>query len=85
MVYINGEFSWPINIVCGVPQDCCLGPLLFSIYINDLPSALSSADITLYAGDITPYEAAENVSLLYQNLQEDLVNVEKWATKTILC
>ena len=41
------------NISCGIPQGSVMGPLLFNIVINDLPSATRSFDFVMYADDTT--------------------------------
>ena len=48
---VGRETSEPMRVDCGVPQGSILGPLLFTIYVNDLPSAVSNSKIKLYADD----------------------------------
>ena len=48
---VNGVDSQTENIEIGVPQGSCLGPLLFLVYINDLPRALKNSTISMYADD----------------------------------
>ena len=65
-VFLNGKKSNYKEVLFGVPQGSVLGPLLFLIYINDLPKALIFSDVTLFADD---------TCLLYSN--SSLKQIEK--------
>ena len=49
-VHINKAFSESGNLLCEVPQGSILGPLLFLLYINDMPQAID-CELLLYADD----------------------------------
>ena len=54
-VDINGKSSDLLDIACGVPQGSVLGPLLFLIYINDLPNISKILNFYLFADDTNIY------------------------------
>ena len=62
----------------GVPQGSILGPLLFLIYVNDLPSTVNSCDISLYADDTVLFCSAKSAIELEQKLNSDLLNLSHW-------
>lgn len=51
-VFYNSSLSSCNSLVCDIPQGTCLGPLLTSVFINNLPSALKNSEITMYADDL---------------------------------
>ena len=64
----------------GVPQGSILGPLLFTIYINDLPNYLNHYDVTLYADDTVLYVSSKSVYTIESELNSDLNILNWWLT-----
>ena len=60
LVKLNGATSEPVNVTSGVPQGSVLGPILFLIYINDLPDTIA-AIIKLFADDVKVYRSISTV------------------------
>ena len=74
-VVIQGSPSRPAEVLSGVPQGTVLGPLLFLIYINDLPVGLNSK-VSLFADDCVVYRPITS-SADCESLQKDLKLLEK--------
>ena len=76
-VTINGEISRPIPVLSGVPQGSILGPLLFLVYVNDLPENTTSSSVALFADDTKCYRAIRTTEDV-KHLQCDLEIINEW-------
>ena len=76
-VVVEGEASEPRSVTSGVPQGSVIGPLLFLIFINDIPDGLSS-QIRLFADDTIIYRPISSPDDTLA-LQEDIAKLDKWS------
>ena len=81
-VRVNGELSKPKAVISGIPQGSVLGPLLFVVYINDLPDVVCS-NVLLFADDtkIFRHVATKDDAL---QLQKDIDALARWSDDWLL-
>jgi hypothetical protein len=76
--------SLPSEVEHGVPQGSILGPILFLLYINDLPSHINEAKLVLYADDTTILVTEKNEEELQTKISLTTNQLEQWLCKNDL-
>ena len=82
-VLFNGIISNAITVSSGVPQGSHLGPILFILFLNDLPAVINRVNILAYADDIKLYTCVTDVNCCHR-LQADLSYMSKWCDVNML-
>ena len=83
-VNVNSCHSKTETVRFGVPQGSILGPVLFLIFINDLPTALKNSTADIYADDTTiSYSDHYNISpqAISNGIQTDINELQNWSHK----
>ena len=77
IVNLKSTFSEPGHLLCGVPQGSILGPLLFLLYINDMPQAVN-CELLLYADDTCLIFQHKDVKVIEKQLNYNFNSICDW-------
>ena len=77
---VNGADSITNSITCGIPQGTILGPLLFLLYINDIPNSVKESQIKLFADDSNLFIISNNLQSLFSLANKETESLSTWIT-----
>jgi hypothetical protein len=82
--FVNGNFSDSFPISFGVPQGSIIGPLLFLVYINDLPECLNEGLPRMYADDTNISFQSNKFYELEELMNIELGKLKEWLNANML-
>ena len=81
---MNGQSSSWCRIRSGVPQGSVLGPLLFLVFINDIPTVVNHCEIRLFADDTCLFIILDDREQAADHLKLDLDQISHWANRWLV-
>ena len=73
-VRVGNHYSPMTKVLSSIPQGGVLGPILFTIFINNLPNCVQSC-CKVFADDTKIYESTNNAG----GIQEDIIRLQRWS------
>lgn len=83
-VFMKSGYSGSRSIDWGVPQGSVLGPTLFLLFINDLPTLDISGRFTLFADDTTVLWHCKDLASLNVSVSDDIKKIRAWCDANLL-
>ena len=84
VVGFQGAFLGAESIYAGVPQGSILGPLLFVLLVNDLPTVARKCSVLMYADDTVLFYSGKVAAAIEESLNEDLDLIGSWLNNNSL-
>ena len=81
---INGEISDPCTVKYGIPQGTVLGPILFTIYVNNILNIDINGNILAFADDTVLFFEGKTWTEVENKVNAGLVLVNNWYAKNSL-
>lgn len=78
---VNQEYSSIKNILAGVPQGSILGPVLYNLFVQDIPKHNQTTILAMYADDTAILSGSRRVSAIITKLQNHLDKLSEWFSK----